>query len=393
MKILMIAPTPFMADRGCHTQILLEIKGLERLGHDVLLCTYGLGRDVEGVRTLRCPNLPWYRKLSAGPSYTKMLLLPILAWTTLSAIRRFRPNVVHAHLHEGALIALACRLAHPTLLYVFDMQGSLTGECLQHGFVREGSLACRLLQRIERVIVAALPAITQSESMIRELISLGAKQERIANVKDGVDTELFRPRSFDRELATRIGVEEQRPRVLFMGLLETYQGADLLFEALARVAREVPECQFLVIGYPNLDRYREKCRELGILGQTRFLGRIDYFTLPAYLSLAPIAVAPKIAVTEGDGKIYNYMAMGMCTIAFDRSVSREILGDTGLFAEMGSATDLASRIVWAVRHPEDSRRLGERARERAERELSWTAVGRRIDAAYKSLGRGPARRG
>jgi len=32
MKILMIAPTPFFADRGCHTQIYEEILALQKLG-------------------------------------------------------------------------------------------------------------------------------------------------------------------------------------------------------------------------------------------------------------------------------------------------------------------------------------------------------------------------
>ena len=33
MRIMMIAPTPFFADRGCHTRIYGEITALQRLGH------------------------------------------------------------------------------------------------------------------------------------------------------------------------------------------------------------------------------------------------------------------------------------------------------------------------------------------------------------------------
>src|SRR5438105_4217751 len=124
MKVLMIAPTPFFADRGCHTQIYEEIKALQKLGHEIILCTYCLGRDMPGIKTARTVNMPWYKKLSAGPSYTKIFLLPFLTLTTIKTIRRFKPDIIHGHLHEGALIARVCKIFFPRKKYLFDMQGS-----------------------------------------------------------------------------------------------------------------------------------------------------------------------------------------------------------------------------------------------------------------------------
>src|SRR4030095_11361156 len=67
-RILMVAPTPFFADRGCHVRILGEAQALIELGNEVKICTYPLGRDVPGIPTERTLPVPWYRKLSAGPS-------------------------------------------------------------------------------------------------------------------------------------------------------------------------------------------------------------------------------------------------------------------------------------------------------------------------------------
>ena len=52
MKIIMIAPTPFFADRGCHTRIYGQISALQRLGYKIKLVTYGLGREMETVETI-----------------------------------------------------------------------------------------------------------------------------------------------------------------------------------------------------------------------------------------------------------------------------------------------------------------------------------------------------
>ena len=100
----MIAPTPFFADRGCHVRILGEAKALIEMGHQVTLCTYFLGRDVEGIPTARTMRVPWYGKLSAGPSWHKFYIDLLLLWTVLRTCRSFRPDIIHAHLHEGIVI-------------------------------------------------------------------------------------------------------------------------------------------------------------------------------------------------------------------------------------------------------------------------------------------------
>lgn len=385
MKVLMIAPTPFFADRGCHTQIYEEIKALQKLGHEIILCTYGLGRDVDGVKTTRCINFFWYHKLSAGPSYSKILLLPFLTLTAIRAAIKFKPDIIHAHLHEGAIIARISKFFFPNKKYLFDMQGSLTGESLQHGFVSRGSIPHKFMIWFEKKIVNWFFVITQSESMMKELENANVPKQKMKNVKDGVDTDNFHPIPFNSAIADKYKIDQDKPRVLFMGLLEEYQGADLMFEAFKFAAEKNSEIQFIVIGFPNIDKYMSKCQLYGIANQVRFLGRVDYEILPQYLSLADIAIAPKIAITEGDGKIYNYMAMGMTTIAFDRSVSREILADTGLFAEMKSPKSMAEKIIWALQNKDECKRLGKMARERAITNLSWDAVGKRINEVYQIL--------
>ena len=381
----MIAPTPFFADRGCHTQIYEEIKALQKLGHEIVIVTYGIGRNLPNINIVRTINFPWYKKLSAGPSYTKILLLPFLTIKVIKTILLFKPDIIHAHLHEGAIIARFCKFFFPHKKYLFDMQGSLTGETVQHGFVKKNRLFYKFLTWLERLIAKWFFIITQSDSMIAELQSFGVPKNKCYNVHDGVDTEIFHPMNFNVELASKLGVDENRPRVMYMGLLEQYQGADLMFEAFKYVLEKKPFVQFIVIGFPNIDKYKSQCKSYGILDNVLFMGKIDYNILPEYLSLAKIAIAPKIAITEGDGKIYNYMAMGMLTVAFDRSVSREILDNTAIFADFGSALSLADKIIWAINNPERCKDMGVKARERAIANLSWNAVGKRINEVYQSL--------
>jgi len=383
----MIAPTPFFADRGCHTRIYGQVVSLQKRGHEVILCTYGLGKDIEGVTTKRCFNFPWYKKLSAGPSITKILTMPFLYGTSLKQIRRFKPDIVHVFLHEGVFIGRFCQIFYRKPLYIHDMQGSLSIEVKDHGFVKKGGFLAHLLLGLERRMNGWFPITTLSDLLEKQAIEFGANPDKIVNVLDGVDIDLFLPIPPDEELTKRYEIDLSQPRLLFMGLLETYQGVDVLLEAFAMVLQKHPSAQLIIIGYPNIERYKAKCSDLGVEEKVVFMGKVPFLEVPRYLSLAEIAVSPKISETEGSGKTYNYMAMGMATVASDRPVSHEIFGDDpnfvcGLIGGLNEAKPLAEQICTLIENPALRKQIGMNARRRAVESLSYDIGAEKIEAFY-----------
>jgi glycosyltransferase involved in cell wall biosynthesis len=206
-RILMIAPTPFFADRGCHVRILGEAKALINLGHQLILCTYFLGRDVEGIPTKRTVVIPWYNKLSAGPSWHKFYIDFLLLLKVLSACRSFRPDIIHAHLHEGIVIGKIASLIFRIPL-VADLQGSLTDELLAHKFLPKSKAIVKFVSWIERKI-NQMPAhlIVSSTHTAQACVKLyGVAAERVTSVMDGVDLDIYRPLERDISLQTSLGI-------------------------------------------------------------------------------------------------------------------------------------------------------------------------------------------
>src|SRR5512133_3200915 len=191
----MLAPTPYFADRGCHVRIYEEARALRREGHDVRIVTYHLGRDMPDIPTVRIPRIPWYSRLEAGPSLHKLYLDALLFFKAALLIPEFRPDIIHAHLHEGAFIGYFLKKLSGVPL-LLDYQGSLTGECLDHGFFRPASRAAGLFRGIERLINGVADAIiTSSSAGMNELItSWGVPKDRVTALIDGVDTDIFHPR-------------------------------------------------------------------------------------------------------------------------------------------------------------------------------------------------------
>ena len=100
----MIAPTPFFADRGCHVRIYEETRALQKLGCEVTICTYHNGKDIHGLDIRRIINIPWYKKLEAGPSFHMVYLDLLLFLKSLTTALKIKPDIIHGHLHEGAFI-------------------------------------------------------------------------------------------------------------------------------------------------------------------------------------------------------------------------------------------------------------------------------------------------
>jgi glycosyltransferase involved in cell wall biosynthesis len=95
-------------------------------------------------------------------------------------------------------------------------------------------------------------------------------------------------------------------------------------------------------------------------------------------------VAPKLSATEGSGKILNYMAMGLPTVTFDTPVSREYLGDLGIYAKPGDADSLAGSLLEALFGDADPQR-GAKLRSLAAEAFSWDRAAESILHAYDTV--------
>lgn len=397
----MIAPTSFFADYGCHVRILEETRVLQSLGHHVTIATYHNGRDLPELSVERTLPIPWRRDYEVGSSRHKIAFDALLSWKTLSLHLRNRYDVIHAHLHEGALIGLVLSRLTRTPL-VFDFQGSLTGEMLDHHFLHENSRFYPPLRKLERWIDRSSPIIFTSSAHAEEILTseFGCKPQQIRPLPDCVNTDTFRPASeFEPEqlsaLRTRLGLPEHAKVIVYLGLLAEYQGTDHLLEAFQRILADHEDVYLLLMGFPGIFFYQQKAEELGIRHRVIFTGRIPYEDAPLYLALGDVAAAPKLSLTESAGKLLNYMATALPTVAYDTPVAREYLGPYGLFAKRGDVASLAEELAAALFPPSDRadgmRERALRLRQRAISQYNWRAAGHTIVEAYRSLCKVPKR--
>ncbi|MDD2364902.1 MAG: glycosyltransferase family 4 protein [Desulfuromonadaceae bacterium] len=384
LRLLMIAPTPYFADRGCHVRIYEEARALTRMGHEVCIVTYHLGRDMPGVRVVRTPAVRWYKKLEAGPSWHKPYLDLLLLLKSLAEARSFRPHLIHAHLHEGTLVgSVLKRLLNIPLL--FDYQGSLTGESLNHGFFSDRSLLMKLFKSVELFINhQADHIITSSDKAAIELADdWKISPSRISNLIDAVDTDVFFPYPAS-EARRELCIDEGVKLVVYLGLFNSYQGVDFLLDTIATIRAKSPDIHFLLMGFPEVE-YKSKAKELGIDDVITFTGRVSYERAAFFLSAGDLAVSPKLSLTEANGKLFNYMACGLPTVVFDNQINREILGDYGIYVEHGNADLLAESIISTIHDEVLSGTISIKLRERAVEVHSWKSRSEQLHNIYRKI--------
>jgi len=384
LKILHIAPTPFFSDRGCHIRILNIVQALAHHNTRNTLCTYHHGRDRNDVKIHRAAPVPGYTETAAGPQKGKLRADLHLLALSFRIARQQRPDIIHAHLHEGLLIGWLVRilLAWRRIPLVVDIQGGLVGELQDHGYFAHALWRTWLLKPALRFLEFSLLRLpshifcssANSQALCRD--DYGVPSSRLTLLDDRVDINTFTKCRHPAKLP----FSDDAKIVVYSGSLLPIKGTEHLKTTVLELVRRRNDVCFLLVGYPteDLDTFR---RTQQLSERIHLEGRVSFDELPAYLLAADVAVDPKVSESgEGSGKLLHYMAAGLPVAAFPTAHHRQILGQAG----DGKPEDphyLADRIEALLADEAERRRIGERNR-RLAAEYSLSSAGRLIRSIY-----------
>jgi len=371
----MIAPEPFFEPRGTPFSEFHRIRALTALGHEVDLVTYPFGQDVSmpGLRLFRSLRPPFVRRVKIGPSLAK---IPLDALLTLTAIRRAMTggyDAIHSH-EEGGLIGavLASLLRVP---HLYDMHSSLPQQLTNFAFsrsrvIRQLFLAIeRFMIRRSRVVIVICPSLEDAVKAIEPQ----ARTVLIENAPGSAD-DVATP---EQAAAVRaaLGLADTTPIVLYTGTFEAYQGLDLLFDAMAIVARTRPDARLVLAGgrADQVTRARDRARAAGIAEVTLFAGERPASEIPAYLLAADVLVSPRSRGTNTPLKIYQYLRSGKPTVATRLLTHTQVLSDETAILTEATPQAFAGGILAALTDRVRAAAVGRRARELAETKYSYDA--------------------
>lgn len=210
--------------------------------------------------------------------------------------------------------------------------------------------------------------ITVSAALKRELINLGIPGDLVEVIRNGVDTELFRPR--DQACAREAFGLGSQPLVAAVGNLVPEKGHDLVLRAVARL----DTAQVVIVGSgPEKQRLKTLARDLGLDDRARFMENMAQDKLAALYSAADVLALG--STREGwPNVLLEAMACGTPVVASDVGGVREIVrGETvGKIVGRRSPEDFALALRSVLDQGSDRERVRSFASQ-----FDWSSVARR----------------
>ena len=374
MHILMIAPEPFFEPRGTPFSEYHRIRALLELGHTVDLVTYPFGKDVSmpGLRVFRCLRPPFIRRIKIGPSVAKVPLDLALFAAVLRKAVTGSYDVVHSH-EEGAAmgVVVAALLGIP---HVYDMHSSLPQQLGNFDYSRSRllrgifTLFERIVVRRSRVVIVICPEL---DRLVRQ-VDRSADPILIENAPGAGD---LAAAGGGPRVRAEFGLQPATPLIVYTGTFETYQGLDLLFDAVRQVLAVTPDARLLLAGGrpEQVASARAQAEHAGIGHAAIFAGERPSTEIPAFLDAANVLVSPRSRGTNTPLKIYQYLRAGRVIVATRLLTHTQVLDDDVAILTEPAAASFAEGILRALRDPADARAIGERAARLAATKYSYEA--------------------
>jgi teichuronic acid biosynthesis glycosyltransferase TuaC len=228
---------------------------------------------------------------------------------------------------------------------------------------------------IRRTIAGAAALVAVSAALKSELVALGAPDEKVTVLRNGVDITLFWP--LDRASA-RAALGLTRSTLLSVGHLIERKGHHRIIEAMT----QLPEFDLIIVGEgPQRDHLAALIERLGLTERVKLLGARPHAELPSLYGAADILVLA--SSREGWANVLlEAMACGTPVVASNIWGNPEVVRDAaaGVIADENTPEGLVAAVRRLFAN------LPERSATRAYAEqFSWDATTDGQLALFRSL--------
>lgn len=288
----------------------------------------------------------------------------------------------------NAGVAMACKRLNLPYLLFFDAD-----QLLEHDFMGKpitGLLRWRAQNLLRYNLAAARCIICVSEPAKAHLVkNWRVPADKIAVFPNGVDVQRFRPDSAQSDpVRASLGMSANL-LIGFVGNFYEWHDTATLLNAFASVVPRYPQARLVLVGDgPQRQAMVELSAKLGIAASVHFTGSVAHTQVPAFMSMADIAVAPVSPMKQdlwlSPMKLFEYMASGTAIVATALGQITEVIqdGQNGLLVRPGDIANMAAALQRLIEEPNLRLRLGQRAREDAVRKYSWEHYVARLENLY-----------
>jgi glycosyltransferase involved in cell wall biosynthesis len=264
--------------------------------------------------------------------------------------------------------------------------GQVCEECVSHSLLHSIAHGCYHDSRLASAAVAGMLTVHRllntwaeqvdlflvcTEFVRRKFIDAGFDEARIR----------VKPNFLAADPGTRLG---RGDAALYLGRLSQEKGPQLLPTAWSKLVEAIP---LEIVGEGPLHTSLEAdCARLG-LRSIHFSGWLGAHEAIERLQAARFLIVPSVCYEGFPMAIAEAYACGVPVIAANHGGLAEIVRDgcTGLHFAPGDADDLAAKVAWAWRNPQEMEIMGWSARMEFATKYNASAAIESLESAYESV--------
>ncbi len=320
---------------------------------------------------IRCFDFPFSQR-----SYPRMFR------SLVEEIRRFRPQILHAHgFNENLVAALAVRYAGVPC-YILGRHYSdhiyfLTQGMKQKAFLAAEGFSNRTATKIIVPTRSVAALLTDRQHV---------PASKVVQIPFGLDFDKYRPSSPEAPARIRadLGFKDKYMAVV-CGRLNPEKGLDHILQSLPTVMTHNPDFRLVLVGSgPYEGEVRRQSRELGVESIVTYAGwRTDAMD---WIAAADLIV--HAAFCESWCQVlFEALAFGKPIIMTPVGAAPDVIGanERGRLIPLGDSNAIAEAILELMNDPDAARRMGQEGKEYIFRHLGAERTAREYENLYTEL--------
>ena len=375
MKICMVTDNYYPYIGGIAEHVYFLAVELRKRGHIVKVLTARIGgRMMECMAEM--PGEEHVKRIGEGwvVRSNKSFARVSVAWHPVAQIRKYfneeRFDVVHIHGSLAPTLPMAAIQASRTLNVVTFHAG------------HDQSLGYALFRSELRPYFNAVQGlIAVSETARISCAKYFPGPYHI--IPNGIDLTFFRPD------AGRVpGLDDGRPRILFVGRFEPRKGLKHLLSAMPEIVTHVPNVELVVVGTGLLGYSYKSYLPPEVQQHVRWAGLVKNEERPKYYASCDVYCSPATGQESFGIVLLEAMATSKPVVASDIDGYRTVMTDDreGLMVPPCDPPALARAIVKILLDRDAARRYGETGLAQAQ-QYSWPKLAERVETYYEELAR------
>ncbi|HTD93463.1 MAG TPA: glycosyltransferase [Chitinophagaceae bacterium] len=361
-----------------------QMRFMRENGFDVVMVA-GEGKDwAEVLAREECRHqlIPMTRKMTPFADLRSL-------WALYRFFKKERPDIVHSHTPKAGLLAMLAAKLAGVKIRVHTIAGLR--------FMTSTGNTRKLLVAMEKLTARAATHVwPNSFSLLKYIKENGLAQPAKLEViglgsSNGIDLSRYSVSNLkeDRLESARRSIRFDDDLIYFLsvGRIVHDKGIDELVNAFGRVHEREPRTRLVLVGAfePDLDPVSREAMEIimthpGII-QAGWSDAVEYYM---HISFALVHPSHR----EGFPNVLLQAGAMLCPIicsGIEGNVDVVSDAETGILFEVKNATDLATKMEYALAHPDHVKRYATALRFRIEQHFDQPNVHRHLLERYRQL--------